>query len=144
MIKQTRIYVLNCWRIHNSTGRPTVTRFDFVSFAAVTFCFCCLLRVQDSMCKPRLSTQLIPIKKSTQTRSTSVSGQISGTSTSFTTSTILQLSKLNVERDLPTHFNTNYTGDVNGHSPLCGYHDHNSTTWHFIEDMFTASNLIFM
>ena len=43
MIKQTRIYVLNCRHIHNSTSRPTLTRFDFVSFAAVTFCFCCLL-----------------------------------------------------------------------------------------------------
>ena len=50
------------------------------------------------MCKPRLSTQLIPIRKSTQTRSTSVSGQIS--ITSFTTSTILHLSKLNVELTL--------------------------------------------
>ena len=40
--------------------------------------------------------------------------------------------------------NTIYTGDVNGHSPLCGYHDHNCTTCHFIEDMFTANNLIFM
>ena len=96
------------------------------------------------MCKPTLSTQLIPIRKSTQTRSTSVSGQISGTSTSFTTSTILQLSKLNVERDLPTHFNTNYTGDVNGHSPLCGYHDHNSATWHLIEDMFTKQPHIYV
>ena len=47
MIKQTRIYVLNCRHIHNSTSRPTLTRFDFVSFAAVTFCFCCLLRVRD-------------------------------------------------------------------------------------------------
>ena len=97
------------------------------------------------MCKPRLSTQLlIPIRKNTQTCSTFMSGQITGTITPFTTSTILHLSELNVERDLPTHFNTIYTGYFNEHSSLCGYHDHNSTTWHIIEDMFTASNLIFM
>ena len=33
--------------IHISTSRPTLKRFDFIAFAAVTFCFCCLLRVRD-------------------------------------------------------------------------------------------------
>ena len=50
---------------------------------------------------------------------------------------------LNVEQDLPTHFNTIYTGDFNGHSPLWGYPDHNATG-HIIEDMLTASNLILL
>ena len=36
------------------------------------------------------------------------------------------------------------TGGAVLYSPLCGYHDHNCTTCHFIEDMFTANNLIFM
>ena len=51
--------------------------------------------------------------------------------------------KLNVEQDLPTHFNTIYTGDFNGHSPLWGYPDHNATG-HIIEDMLTASNLVLL
>ena len=49
--------------------------------------------------------------------------------------------KLNVEQDLPTHFNTIYTGVFNGHSPLWGYPDQNATG-HIIEDTLTASNLI--
>ena len=44
--------------------------------------------------------------------------------------------KLNVEQDLPTHFNTIHTGDFNGLSPLW--------TYHIIEYMLTASNLILL
>ena len=39
--------------------------------------------------------------------------------------------KLNVEQDLPTHFNTIYTGDVNGHLLLWWYSDHNGTTYYW-------------
>ena len=49
--------------------------------------------------------------------------------------------KLKVEQDLPTHFNTIYTGST--HSPLWGYSDHNATG-HIIEYMLTASNLILL
>ena len=35
--------------------------------------------------------------------------------------------KPNVEQDLPTHFNTIYTGDFNRHSPLWKYSDQNAT-----------------
>ena len=72
-----------------------------------------------------------------------MSGQTTGRSTSYTTSTHPTSCKLNVERDMPTHFNTIYTGDFNGHSPLWGYPDHNATG-HIIEDMLTASNLILL
>ena len=51
--------------------------------------------------------------------------------------------KLNVEQDLPTHFNTIYTGDFNGHLPLWGYPDHNATG-HIIEYMLTVSNIILL
>ena len=96
------------------------------------------------MCKPKLSTQLlIPIRKHTQTRSAFISVQVTGKSASFTTSIILHLAKLNVERYLPTHFNTIYTGDFKGHSPLWGYHDHNAT-WHIIGYMLIASYLILL
>ena len=97
------------------------------------------------MCKPRLSTQLVrPMKKNTQTRSAFMSGQTTGRKKYIIHNIYNPPScKLNIEQDLPTHFNTIYTGDFNGHSPLRGYPDHNDTG-HIIEDMLTASNLILL
>ena len=35
--KQEYLSSVNCWHIHNSTSRPTLTRFEFTAFPAVTF-----------------------------------------------------------------------------------------------------------
>ncbi len=70
-------------------------------------------------------------------------GQTTGRSASYTTSYNPPSCKLKVEQDMPTQFNTIYTGYFNGHSPLWGYPDHNATG-RIIEDMLTAGNLILL
>ena len=93
------------------------------------------------MCKPRLLAQLLrPIRKNTLTLSALTSGQITGGSISYTTSTIIHLAKLNVEQDLPTHFNTS-THNTSPDNHHCVDTPTTMPQGHIIKDMLTASNI---